>query len=155
MKKERQRLIMKIVSEESVGLQEEIQKKLLEHGLKVTQATISRDIKELSLVKSLDPNGQYRYYIPAHIRDKDGSAEDLFINILKQSLISVDTAMNTVVIKTHIGMAQAVCAKLDRTNYAGLVGTLAGDDTIFALMRTPEDAMNFAGLIDNIAKQVK
>ncbi len=155
MKKERQRLILKIISENPIGLQEEIQKKLMEHGLKVTQATISRDIKELALVKAMDRNGQYRYYLPAHLRDNNGSAEELFINILRQSMVSVDNAMNTVVIKTHIGMAQAVCAKLDRANYIGLVGTLAGDDTIFALMRSEQDAVNFKRIIEEIAKQVK
>ena len=155
MKKERQKLILKIISQEEVGVQEVIQERLEEYGLKVTQATISRDIKELSLVKTVGANGQYKYDLPAYTKEKNKSSEDLFVNIFLKSGASIDYAMNTVVIKTHTGMAQAVCAKLDKTGYKALVGTIAGDDTIFALFRTESDAKEFYYFLNDISKQVK
>lgn len=155
MKKERQKLILKIISEEEIGVQELIQERLEQNGLKVTQATISRDIKELSLVKTIGANGQYKYNIPASTKEKAVSNEELFINIFTQSGATVDIAMNTVVIKTHTGMAQAVCAKLDKTSFNALVGTIAGDDTIFALFKTEKDAKNFYYSMIEISKQVK
>lgn len=155
MKKERQKLILKIISEEEIGIQELIQQRLEENGLKVTQATVSRDIKELALVKVLGKNGQYKYDLPISTKDKSVSPEELFINIFTQSGATVDIAMNTVVIKTHTGMAQAVCAKLDKTGYTALVGTIAGDDTIFALFKTERDAKIFYNSMNEISKQVK
>lgn len=155
MKKERQKLILKIISEEDIGVQELIQERLREYGLNVTQATVSRDIKELALIKIIGANGQYKYDLPVSSKDKADSSEALFVNIFTQSFSSVDYAMNTVVIKTHTGMAQAVCAKLDKTDYKALVGTLAGDDTIFALFRTENDAKDFYNFLNNISKQVK
>lgn len=155
MKRERQKLILKIISEEEIGVQEQIQQRLEENGLKVTQATISRDIKELALIKTLTAGGQYKYDLPLSGKEKNQSAEDLFINIFTQSGATVDIAMNTVVIKTHTGMAQAVCAKLDKTAFSALVGTIAGDDTIFALFKTEKDAVNFYNSMNDISKQVK
>ncbi len=155
MKKERQKLILKIISEEEIGVQELIQERLEKYGLKVTQATVSRDIKELSLVKTLGSNGQYKYDVPASTKDKSKSPEDLFVNIFIQSGASVDIALNTVVIKTHTGMAQAVCSKLDNTGYKALVGTIAGDDTIFALFKTEHDASVFYNAMKDISSQVK
>lgn len=155
MKKERQKLILKIISEEEIGVQEIIQERLLEYGLKVTQATISRDIKELALVKTLGKDGQYKYDLPAHTKDRSKSEEELFTDIFKQSVSKVDIALNMVVIKTHTGMAQAVCARLDKTSYDGLVGTIAGDDTIFALLRSENEARDFYLMLDEISKQTK
>ncbi len=155
MKKERQKLIVKIISEEEIGVQELIQQRLEENGLKVTQATISRDIKELCLVKTLSSGGHYKYVMPLSTKDRNPTAEDLFRNIFIQSGSTVDIAMNTVVIKTHTGMAQAVCAKLDKTGYEALVGTIAGDDTIFALFKTEKDAVDFYNSMNEISKQVK
>lgn len=155
MKKERQKLILKIISEEEIGVQELIQDRLEKHGLKVTQATISRDIKELSLVKTLGTSGQYKYDLPASTKERTKTAEELFVNIFVQSGSSVDIALNTVVIKTHTGMAQAVCSKLDKTGYNALVGTIAGDDTIFALFKTESDAKIFYNSMNEISKQVK
>ncbi|NLZ47161.1 MAG: arginine repressor [Clostridiales bacterium] len=154
MKLERQKLIKKIITDDEISTQEMLQKRLKIHGLNVTQATISRDIKEMSLVKTLGINGQYKYGIPAKSREKIKSNEELFLSIFLESVEKVDIALNIVVIKTHTGMAQAVCSKLDRTPYPQLVGTLAGDDTIFALMRTENDAIEFFKNLDNLARQV-
>lgn len=155
MKKERQKLIVKIISEEDIGIQEVIQERLEQQGLKVTQATISRDIKELCLVKTLGANGLYKYDLPVSSKEKNKTPQELFVNIFHQSGASVDIAMNTVVIKTHVGMAQAVCSKLDGTGYDALVGTIAGDDTIFALFRTENDAKAFYNSLNDISRQVK
>ena len=132
MKNQRQNLIMQIVKDENIGTQEELREALKRHGLKVTQATVSRDIKELSLVKTIGSDGNYKYSLPALKKD------------ISDAVVSVDHALNTVVVKCHTGMAQAVCAKLDKLGLDNIVGTLAGDDTIFILMRTEKDASHMA-----------
>ena len=139
MKNSRQELILRLVSENDISTQEELQKLLLENGCKVTQATVSRDINELALLKTCTSTGQYKYTVPKLTRSSlaDNGA---FYSILTEGVVSVDYAMNTVVVKCHTGMAQAVCAKLDSTGVENVVGTLAGDDTIFILMRTERDA---------------
>ena len=135
MKNQRQNLIMQIVKDENIGTQEELREALKRHGLKVTQATVSRDIKELSLVKTIGSDGNYKYSLPA--------LNGIF-GIISDAVVSVDHALNTVVVKCHTGMAQAVCAKLDKLGLDNVVGTLAGDDTIFILMRTEKDASHMA-----------
>ena len=139
MKNSRQELILRLVSENDISTQEELQKLLLDNGCKVTQATVSRDINELALLKTCTSTGQYKYTVPKLTRSSlaDNGA---FYSILTEGVVSVDYAMNTVVVKCHTGMAQAVCAKLDSTGVENVVGTLAGDDTIFILMRTERDA---------------
>ncbi len=139
MKNSRQDLILKLVAENDIATQEELQRLLLENGCKVTQATVSRDINKLALLKTCNVEGQYKYTVPQLTQNslRDNGA---FYSILTEGVISVDYALNTVVVKCHTGMAQAVCAKLDNTGVENVVGTLAGDDTIFILMRTERDA---------------
>ncbi len=139
MKNSRQNLILKLVAENDIATQEELQRLLLENGCKVTQATVSRDINKLALLKTCNVEGQYKYTVPQLTQNslRDNGA---FYSILTEGVISVDYALNTVVVKCHTGMAQAVCAKLDNTGVENVVGTLAGDDTIFILMRTERDA---------------
>lgn len=132
MKYKRHRKILDIIKLHDVETQEMLQELLSEYGFKVTQATVSRDIKELKLMKKLDENGVYKYISPS-----DGKAKQ---NIFVDMVVSVDHAVNTVVLKCSTGMAQAACAALDSMNYEHIVGTLAGDDTIFVLMRTEADA---------------
>ncbi|SDB15417.1 transcriptional regulator, ArgR family [Ruminococcaceae bacterium FB2012] len=139
MKNSRQNLILKLVSEYEISTQEELQKLLLEHGCKVTQATVSRDINELALLKTCTSAGQYKYTVPK-LTQSSLADNGTFYSILTEGVVSVDYALNTVVIKCHTGMAQAVCAKLDSTGIENVVGTLAGDDTIFILMRSERDA---------------
>ena len=139
MKNKRHELILKLVSENAVSTQEELQKLLLENGCKVTQATVSRDINELALFKTCSASGQYRYTIP-RLTQSSFADNGAFYSILHDGVVAVDYALNTVVIKCHTGMAQAVCARLDTTGIENVVGTLAGDDTIFILMRTERDA---------------
>ncbi len=131
MKNKRQYKILDIIKLHDVETQEMLQNLLLEYGFKVTQATVSRDIKELKLIKRAGKNGVYRYEVP-----EESSRQNFFVD----SIINVDYAINTVVLKCHNGMAQAACAALDSMDYKNIVGTIAGDDTIFALMRTENDA---------------
>ena len=132
MKNRRHDIILEIIGEKPVTTQEMLIQYLAERGIKTTQATLSRDIQQLSLVKQRDENGIYRYTLPAAaVAEK---------RLFSESVVSVDYAMNTIVLKCRAGMAQGTCAAIDSTNHEGIVGTIAGDDTIFILMRTESDA---------------
>lgn len=150
MKKKRLELILKAIEEKDISTQEELLFELREHGLDVTQATVSRDIKELGLVKSMGRNGKYRYAVP---KTAGGEAVKNFHNIIAPSVLWVDYAMNTVVIKCYAGMAQAVCAAIDTMEFCGVVGTLAGDDTIFVLCRSEQLAVEFMQSVKNLASK--
>jgi len=132
MKNRRHELILEIISEQSVGTQELLIELLAEHGIKATQATLSRDIQQLNLVKQRDENGEFRYALPA------AAAEEK--SLFEEAVVSVDYAMNTIVLKCRAGMALGTCAAIDSVNHQGVVGTIAGDDTIFILVRTEDDA---------------
>lgn len=132
MKNKRQYKILDIINLHDVETQEMLQKLLSDYGFNVTQATVSRDIKELKLVKKACSNGIYKYAAPSENHFKQ--------NIFIDTVIDIDYGMNTVVVKCHTGMAQAACAALDSMEYEGIVGTLAGDDTIFVLMKTESEA---------------
>lgn len=140
MKAQRQELIIQIVQEEFIDTQEKLRNALKRRGLDVTQATVSRDIKELSLIKTITSTGEYKYSLPALKRENFKADNSINYRIISDAVISVDYALNTVVVKCHTGMAQAVCAKLDKIGIENVVGTLAGDDTIFILMRTEQYA---------------
>ncbi len=138
MKNTRKNAILDIVSKYEVDTQETLQALLLERGFNVTQATVSRDIKQLSLVKIMSDTGSYKYSLPP--KKADNSELSMFESLFNHSVISIDRGMNTIVIKCHTGMANAVCSHLDAADYGEIVGTLAGDDTIFVLMRSESDA---------------
>lgn len=128
MKSGRHEKILEIVSEYPVETQDEIIVRLKEAGYKATQATISRDIKDLRLVKTLGSDGKYRYVSAAN---RNADLRSNFARLFSDSVISIETAQNMVVIKTLSGMANAVCASMDSTGNTAIVGTIAGDDTIF------------------------
>ncbi len=132
MKNHRHELILEIINSQPVPTQELLAELLAEKGIKTTQATLSRDIQQLSLVKQRDVNGVYRYTLPA------AAAEEK--NLFAEAVLSVDYAMNTIVLKCRAGMAQGTCAAIDSVNHEGVVGTIAGDDTIFILVRSEADA---------------
>lgn len=136
MKNARQSKILELIRLHSVGNQDELQTLLSEQGFPVTQATISRDIRELHLIKKAGGDGVYSYVLP----DAPAPHNDLFAG----NILDADHAGNTVVIKCRSGTAQAVCTVLDTMHRPEIVGTLAGDDTIFALLRTGEQAKRFA-----------
>ena len=157
MKSNRHEMILQLVQCRVIDTQESLREALEEHGMTVTQATLSRDIKELSLIKVSDELGNNRYAVPRLSREGLCRDNSETLRLVKSSVVSVDHAMNTVVIKCHTGMAQAVCAKLDGTDIENLVGTIAGDDTIFMLMRTQKDAERLVRELNTIlySKDVK
>ena len=148
MKPGRQSVILKIISERDIETQPQLMQALAERGIKSTQATLSRDIKDMRLVKELGPNGNYRY-VQAAKPEQDDSSERLR-KILKESLVSFDLAQNLLVIKTLPGLAPAACSAIDGMHIENLVGTLAGDDTAFLAMRDNESALRFYHEIETI-----
>ncbi len=125
--------MLEIIDKYELSTQDELLQKLRDFGFEATQATVSRDIKELRLVKTMGNNGQYKYAVT---RTESDELISKFRSIFVQSVVSADYAGNTIVIRCYTGMAQAACAAFDSMQWDGLVGTLAGDDTIFALCRT-------------------
>ena len=135
MKKERHELILRIISENEVHTQDELQSFLSEYGVNVTQATLSRDIHELRLTKQ-HIDGTVRYVRPDAPVAVDG--------IIKEAVLEADFAGHMAVIHCCPGMAQAACAAFDAMKKEGVVGTIAGDDTIFVLMREDDQAERLA-----------
>ncbi len=144
MKKERQAKIKEIISSYKIDTQDELIKRLKENGFTATQATMSRDIKELKLTKISDGVNGYYYVFPHSTRVND-------INKLNHSLthliLSVNCAMNIIVIKTHAGMAQAVATGIDNIKSDDILGCVAGDDTIFVVASSDEIAQNIGAKI--------
>ena len=138
MKNDRQNHLLQIITEESIETQEQLLERLLERGIKSTQATISRDIKELHLIKEPAGQGRYRYAVSSH-RTKLNFADRLR-TIFRESLISADYAQNIAVIKTMPGLAHGAASALDGMNINDMVGSLAGDDTVMIVMRDTESA---------------
>lgn len=148
MKTKRHSRILDIITEFPIETQDELLSRLKEEGFKATQATISRDIKDLRLVKTLGGDGKYRYVSAS----KDSTdIRSNFSALFSTSVNSIDYAQNFVVIKTLSGMAQAVCAALDAIGYQEVLGTIAGDDTIFIVCRCAELAVN---LTDELKKLI-
>ena len=146
MKKQRQNKIIEIIEKHDVATQEDLKKYLEAEGIVTTQATLSRDINELNLKKQMSATGVYIY-----VRTKRSNME--CPAFFRESVVEVAYAMNTVVIKCHAGMAQAACAALDKMNCDDVVGTIAGDDTIFALMKTEAAASELTDGIKSFMKE--
>lgn len=139
MKSRRHAKILDIIAEYPIETQDELLTRLKDEGYKATQATISRDIKDLRLVKTLGSDGKYRYVSAAK---NSTDIRSNFSSLFASSVNSIDFAQNIVVIKTLSGMAQAVCAALDSNDYKAVVGTIAGDDTIFIACRSSQLAVS-------------
>ncbi|MBQ8382790.1 MAG: arginine repressor [Clostridia bacterium] len=137
MKNKRQEKIIEIIESQAVETQEALQEKLRECGFDVTQATVSRDIKELRLTKVAAKGNRYKYAV---LDSDDPKQAAKFIFIMKETVLSVQTAQNMLVIKTFSGMAQAAAAALDNLFGNEVIGTIAGDDTIFAVTASNADA---------------
>ena len=138
MKSERHALILSLIEKKNVETQEDLAELLKERGVAVTQATVSRDIKELRLIKIPAGDGNYKYAIAPQ---KNPIIPSDVLSIFTSSVTSVDYSFNIVVLKTHSGMAQAVCAAFDSVHRPGVVGTIAGDDTIFIATRGEEASL--------------
>ena len=137
MKTKRQSKIIELISEFNIETQDELLDKLKNAGFNVTQATVSRDIKELRLVKTSGAGGKYRY-VASQPDIPDFATK--FYTLFADSVASVDYGQNVVCIKCHSGMAQAVCASMDAIRFENVVGTWAGDDTRFVLCRNEQNA---------------
>ena len=136
MKKERLGKIIEIIGSKDVETQEELAMLLKKAGYDVTQATVSRDIRELRLSKVSAGDGKQKYV--AYAQD-DTQLGDKYIRVLREGFVSMDMAMNILVIKTVAGMAMAVAAAVDNMKFSEVVGTIAGDDTIMMAIRTVEE----------------
>ena len=145
MKQNRQNAILDIISKNTIETQEQLIEKLTEAGYSVTQATVSRDIRELKLSRVITGHGTYRYVLQ---HTQEGGVQSKFNGALAESIVSVDYARNLIVIKTYPGMAQAVATGVDTMDNAGILGCVAGDDTIMVVTREEE-------LAESIAKKIK
>jgi len=141
MKSTRQAMILELISQQDSETQNQMMEALMERGIKSTQATLSRDIKELRLVKELSPSGSYRYVVVN--RDELSDFDIRLRKIFRECVISYDYAQNLVVLHTMPGLANAAASALDHMSIPELVGTLAGDDTVFLAMKTNEAASLF------------
>ncbi len=150
MKRNRHKLILDLIKEYDIATQDELQLLLRERGYDVTQATVSRDVKELRLLKTLGPGGIYRY---TSEQKSETGYTGMLETLFQGSLVKVDYAGNICVIKCSPGLANAACAAIDNLNVTEVVGTIAGDDTIFMLCRTAEEAELVAGVLENMIRK--
>ena len=148
MKSERHAKILEIIRKNEVETQEELSDRLEREGFQVTQATVSRDIRELKLTKVAMSNGKQKY---AALTEPAEDLSQKYIRVLKDGFASMDMAQNILVIKTVSGMASAVCAALDAMRWNEIVGSIAGDDTIMCAIRSVEDTVS---VMDKISKIV-
>lgn len=139
MKRARHKAILELIEKYPIDRQEELMRHLGECGFEVTQATVSRDIRELRLIKAATGNGGYRYVSSAPGGQNVHSATR-FETIFRESVLKVDYAGHLVLVKCYNGMANAACEVFDSMVWNGIVGTLSGDDTFFILLRTEEAA---------------
>ncbi len=146
MKKTRQKAILEIISQKIVVTQEELQAELQNLGFEVTQSTVSRDIKDMKLIKTHDKNGNYRYASNTRIGEENSHTKDIFM----KSVLSVEYALNNVVIKCRTGLASGACVALDEMFHDLMLGSLAGEDTIIVVTASLEDSKRLAQEINNI-----
>lgn len=137
MKISRHAKILEIIERYEIDTQEDLAEKLKKSGFNVTQATVSRDIKELRLIKVLTEGGNYKY---AAMKEHDTMLNDRLVKVFAESVLSIDCAGNIIVLKTFSGAASAACEAIDAFDIPEIVGTVAGDDTIFVLVRTAENS---------------
>lgn len=147
MKKTRHELILSYIKNNNVSRQEDIIKMLSDNGYNVTQATISRDIKELKIIKEHFGKNDIRYAVSEKIDN-----EDNYKMIFTRSAISANAAMNIIVVKCYSGTANAACIALDSMNLPGLVGTIAGDDTIFVACKDIDATTHIIHTINSLLK---
>ena len=149
MKGNRHAKIIELIQKKRIETQEELAEYLNQEGFKVTQATVSRDIRDLKLTKVPDENGKQRYAVtPADISEMG----EKYIRVLRDGFMSMDMAQNILVIKTVSGMAMAVAAAVDALKIEEIVGCIAGDDTVFCAIRTAEDTLQ---VMDKLRKMMK
>ncbi len=146
-KKRRLDKILEFIQNNEVETQGELAQMLRESGFKVTQGTVSRDVRELGLTKTTASSGRQKYTVPELPNEK----QLRFVRVMSDSMVNIEQAQNLIVIKTGSGMAMAAAAALDQMNFPEVVGSIAGDDTIMAAVRTSQDA---ALLIEKIRRML-
>lgn len=149
MKTVRQVAILDIIEKQEIETQEELASALNARGIRVTQATVSRDIKELRLLKVLTPSGKYEY---ATGDQADNNLTDRFIRMLAESLLSVSSANNLIVVKTLSGSANVAAEALDSMHWPEVLGTLAGDNTVLLIIRSNEETITVTSRIREMMK---
>lgn len=150
MKSGRQSVILEIISEQDIETQHQLLHALADRGIKSTQATLSRDIKDMRLIKQMDASGRYRYMV-----SKEQSNDELTMklrSIFRESVTSFDVAQNLLIIKTLPSLAPAACSAIEAMKNRALVGALAGHDTAFIAMKDNQAAEKLRREIENILK---
>ena len=140
MKNARQQKILEIIEKYDIDTQETLIQRLAEEGYIVTQTTVSRDIRQLNLIKGVSANGTYKYIVPGMVRGGEGKAPVLN-SAITDAVVRVEAAGHIVVVRTYSGMANAIAVCFDSLNRDDIVGSLAGDDTIFLVVKTSEGAL--------------
>ncbi len=146
MRKKRQTAILKLISENDIKTQEQLTDALKKLGFDTTQATVSRDIKEMGLIKTATGDGGYKYSSPKPAIN----AEQKPIGTFSDAVVDVTYALHTIVIRTFAGMAQAVCASIDMLIGNKILGSIAGDDTILIIMQNEEEAIKMCDELKKI-----
>lgn len=144
MRYTRHNIILELISENEIETQEKLASMLKERGFNVTQATVSRDIKELQLIKVLTASGKYKY---SKSKEYDAPISDRFTKIFKETVTSVDYSGNIVVVKTLSGCANAAAEAIDSTKFPHIVGTVAGDNTFIVIVDDPDNAPKLVDLL--------
>ncbi len=147
-KKSRHNAIIRLISEKPVETQGQLTDYLIAEGFKVTQATVSRDIKELRLIKISDRGDKYRYALPGKEADVDIKAR--YAAVLTHAVITIQNAMNLVVVKTIPGSAQGCAMAIETLDFEKVVGVIAGDDTVFIAMNSERDAEKFVDKLSQV-----
>jgi transcriptional regulator of arginine metabolism len=150
MKVKRHNKIMEIIGSCHIETQEELIDQLRAAGFDVTQATISRDIRELKLAKVMSETGEYKYILP---KSGENDGRHVYSKALSGSIKSVDCALNDIVIKTYPGLADAVAAAIDSLHEHDILGCVAGDDTIILIAHSAESALNLCKRLRKIANE--
>lgn len=147
MKIERQTKILQLICEREIETQEELAELLTSAGFVVTQATISRDIRDLKLTKIAKVDGRQKYVV---LHTKEINMNEKFLRVLRDGYIGMDRAGNIIVLKTLNGMAMAVAAAIDSLDFYEVVGCIAGDDTIFCAIRSEKDTIHLMERLNRI-----
>ena len=147
MKIARHTKILEIIENNAIETQEELASRLKDEGFDVTQATISRDIREMKLTKISMENGKQKY---TAIKSAEAGISDRLIRVFRDAVIRMDYAQNMIVIKTHNGMGMAVAVAVDNMQNSDILGSIAGDDTVFCVARTHNQAMEFIQKLNKI-----
>ncbi len=150
MKTKRQTKILELIQKYDIETQEELSAYLTRDGFQVTQATVSRDIRELKLTKIAMDNGRQRYAV---LSDADTGMAEKLVRVLREGFVSMDYAGNILVIKTVSGMASAVGAAVDAIKLSEIIGSIAGDDTLMCVIRTEEDAVNIMNKLRKLVEK--